>query len=129
MVVGLRSWALWSGLDQAMVQLPAWWKTNAYAPWPVWIWLKPRRGPTGEGGADLRSADQPAHPGHVPHPGDYPRRRSADELLLQIQPDQTVLQGAQGVAHRDSSLRHPRLRHRAAGHRRQLESPSGGWRF
>ena len=25
-------------------------------------------------------------------------------------------------------LRHPRLRHRPAGHRRELESPSGGWR-
>jgi hypothetical protein len=31
-------------------------------------------------------------------------------------------------AHRDGDLQYPRLRHRSAGHRRELDSPSGGWR-
>ena len=34
---------------------------------------------------DLRPADQPPHPGHVPHPGDHPRCRPADQLLLPLQ--------------------------------------------
>ena len=38
------------------------------------------------------------------------------------------LQGAPGVAHRNRHLQHPRLRHRPAGDRRELESPlRGGW--
>ena len=67
-------------------------------------------------------------PGHVPHQGHHPRGRSADQLLLQVQPDQAIFQGASGAAHRDGDLQHPRLRHRPAGHRRELASPSGGWR-
>ena len=74
------------------------------------------------------SADHPYHPGQLAHQGHHQGCRPADQLLLQVQPDKTVLQGAAGVAHRDGGLQHPRLRHRAAGHRRQLESPSGGWR-
>ena len=51
-----------------------------------------------------------------------------DQLLLQVQPDQTIFQGAPGAAHRNRGLQHPRLRHRPAGYRRKLERPSGGWR-
>ena len=76
----------------------------------------------------LRSADHPYHPGQLAHPGHHQGGRSADQLLLQVQPDLTQSQGAAGVAHRDGHLRHPRLRYRPAGHRRELESPSGGWR-
>ena len=57
--------------------------------------------------ADLRSADHRYHPGRLAHQGHHQGRRSADQLLLQVQPDQTIFQGAAGVAHRDGHLQHP----------------------
>lgn len=43
-----------------------------------------------------------------------------------VRSDQTVFQGAPGVAHRDGGLRHSRLRHRPAGDTPTISEPTGG---
>ena len=68
----------------------------------------PRRGPTRVGVADLRPAHHPTNPGQLVHQGHHQRGRSADQLLLQGQPDQAILQGAAGVAYRNGHLQYPR---------------------
>ena len=154
---------------------PAFWKTNAYAPFPVWLWLngheraKRQRAKAGVGFTALDngfgSCQNPRllqrvcdrlGPGAVTGffwrwqarlPSPFTRadlragyvyelafrqfevsgtrvfdRPAAGRaffeglihLLLQVQPDQTVRQGAPGAAHRAGRRRHPRLRHRAA---------------
>ncbi len=90
----------------------AFWKTNAYAPYPIWLWLN----------------------GHEWAKRQLEKARVGYEALdngfrLQILPDQAVLQRGAGAAHRNRDLQYPGLRNRAPSLCEKLECPPGCWRI